>query len=391
VSLSEERRERRERKAKLTADFWEELPDQSFLHFRLHPTRTEYAEYRYPESMPFDVFLRFLTPQLTARILQSVPDGHWIDSDGDGRIRCFQPTLKNTYISVAIYLWMMARCRNAHFEHDDHTGRNAAIELAREHFLQQFPEYVYPSKHVVNKFLSNFHITKDFYAELSSNFNAELSELGAFVAGDEKLLHFTGDSVYIRIVKTKPDRVGIWYYELAVKLQCGRVFVIYIRMNDSNQLKGVHIPVDAVVRDWVDAIQNGGGRVPDPNILLSFDNYYMSNASHELLLSRNQYFVGACKSNTFSELTDETTWKVQKRGDYYVLGRAFSQELFAHVWDLDDSIGKNIASQTHLSGSMDQYLLICDTSFRATTCTSSLLTSATEQTTLLVPFSQWRT
>lgn len=184
--------------------------------------------------------------------------------------------------------------------------RSDAVRLAKQHFTAEFPDIQFPSCHISDIMFANVHITGAVFAELSENFNSVLSELGAFVAGDEKLLHFTGNGVHVMSVKSKPDRIGLWYYELAVKLECGAIFVIYIRMNNSNDFEGVHIPVDAVVRDWVDAIQHGGQREVDPNILLSFDNYYMSNASRLLLLERNQRFAGACKKTTFQDLSDES-------------------------------------------------------------------------------------
>ena len=43
--------------------------------------------------------------------------------------------------------------------------------------------------------------------------------LGQYVAGDEKLFYFTGDSIIIRQVISKPDKIGLWFYELCCKGQ----------------------------------------------------------------------------------------------------------------------------------------------------------------------------
>lgn len=60
----------------------------------------------------------------------------------------------------------------------------------------------------------------------------------------------------------------------------------------------------------------------------------MSNGTRENLLQSNQLFFGACKINTFVDLTAEFEWKVMEKGDYFV------NELFVYVYDPDDRIGK---------------------------------------------------
>lgn len=120
---------------------------------------------------------------------------------------------------------------------------------------------------------------------MSSNFNAILAVLGAIAAGDEKLLHFTAESIFIRKVPSKPDRIGYWYYELAVRSPNGKGFVIYIRLNDSNEFEGVHIPVHEVVQDWINALRQDIRPVDMNMLLLAADNYYMSHASRQALLT----------------------------------------------------------------------------------------------------------
>jgi len=280
------------------------MPDLSLMHYRLLPPRQNFALLRFAADSPLDLFLRFLPSNFLRRILDAVPHGHWSYNEG-GRIHTVDPTLRKAYTNLAIYLRLIFRSHDENHVGDDFTTRSDAVRLAKQHFTAEFPDIQFPSCHISDIMFANVHITGAFFAELE-NFNSVLSELGAFVAGDEKLLHFTGNGVHVMSVKSKPDRIGLWYYELAVKLECGAIFVIYIRMNNSNDFEGVHIPVDAVVRDWVDAIQHGGQREVDPNILLSFDNYYMSNASRLLLLERNQRFAGACKKTTFQDLSDES-------------------------------------------------------------------------------------
>ena len=50
------------------------------------------------------------------------------------------------------------------------------------------------------------------FPEIGIRRNAELIDI--FAAGDEKLFHFTGKSGDVRLVKSKPDQIGLWFYEI---------------------------------------------------------------------------------------------------------------------------------------------------------------------------------
>jgi hypothetical protein len=51
--------------------------------------------------------------------------------------------------------------------------------------------------------------SNDFDPEICANYQNFVKSLGQFVAGDKKLIHFTGNSGDIRLVLSKPDRVGM--------------------------------------------------------------------------------------------------------------------------------------------------------------------------------------
>jgi len=74
---------------------------------------------------------------------------------------------------------------------------------------------------------------------ISKNFQSLVSRVGEFAAGDEKLLHFTGNSKNIRMILTKPDRVGHWFCELCIKLVNGLSFLLYFRAHLSDPAVGV--------------------------------------------------------------------------------------------------------------------------------------------------------
>jgi len=190
--------------------------------------------------------------------------------------------------------------------------------------------------------LANFHITRHFYRELGRNFLSVLAELGAYIACDEKLLHATGDSIYIMKVPSKPDVVGFWYTEEAVRLLRGLGFVIGIGINDSNSFDGDHVFVHDIVADWVAAAGSREGYVRDPEIVIVFDSYYMYNGTRQVLLDNNQKYIAATKKNVFGELTSEVEGHVHYPGEWYGLYNFDSSELFLNVWDPNPAIGKKI-------------------------------------------------
>ena len=66
-----------------------------------------------------------------------------------------------------------------------------------------------PGVNILGRLIAQYLITDDLFADLTDNFLDIVDSLGEWVAGDEKLLHFTGNSGDIRIVVTKPDRIGL--------------------------------------------------------------------------------------------------------------------------------------------------------------------------------------
>ena len=69
-----------------------------------------------------------------------------------------------------------------------------------------------------------FRIAYSSISELSENFRSFFERWGEFLAGDEKVDRFTGDSKHIRLVPNKPDKVGFWHYELSCRL--AKVYLI---------------------------------------------------------------------------------------------------------------------------------------------------------------------
>ena len=92
-------------------------------------------------------------------------------------------------------------------------------------------------------FMTIFLLDSRYSGQLSTNFRSILRGIGCTIAGDEKLLHFTGLSPDVRVVYKKPDRVGLWIYELCVKLSNDLPYMLH----DSIGSIGETTPVSDVV------------------------------------------------------------------------------------------------------------------------------------------------
>ena len=123
--------------------------------------------------------------------------------------RYFIPTLKHIYqvlaISVRIQGLQNAPSLHKHFRRP----LEKSIAEASKYFDKLYPRSLSPNSKIVQKLLTRFLISADHYELLSNNILSLIRTLGEAVSGDEKLLHFTGNSGLIIVVKAKPARVGL--------------------------------------------------------------------------------------------------------------------------------------------------------------------------------------
>ena len=77
-----------------------------------------------------------------------------------------------------------------------------AIKECRSHFGEKLP-----GVNILQTLLARYLLTENYFARITDNIMSIIRRFEEFVAGDEKLLHFTGNSGDIRMVRSKPDRV----------------------------------------------------------------------------------------------------------------------------------------------------------------------------------------
>ncbi len=94
------------------------------------------------------------------------------------------------------------------------------IEAART-FFEEETDHRAADRHALEPIIARCLLTAEESTILSSNFRSIIDHLGQYVAGDEKLYGFTGKSCDVRLVISKPDRVGLWFYELCGVLENG--------------------------------------------------------------------------------------------------------------------------------------------------------------------------
>lgn len=141
-------------------------------------------------------------------------------------------------------------------------------------------------RNTLEKYISLMLLTEDFAEEISKNFFGLVLSLGQHIAGDEKLWGFTGNSSKIRLVLSKPDRLGFWFYELCAPLMCGLPYLLKLSMH--NSLKKT-LTTDSIVQGWISVLKEVGkdslpvGENPNPNCYISFDSYYLAATSVQSL------------------------------------------------------------------------------------------------------------
>jgi hypothetical protein len=126
--------------------------------------------------------------------------------------------------------------------------------------------------------------------------------IGSICAGDEKLFHHTGGTKDIRFVPSKPARIGLWFYELAIPLSSGAQYLLYTKL----------LPVATIVRYWCYIIIS----YPDNQTMLLFDRYYMYNSSKVILEQSGVIYLASFNPFRFKAVEEDLEPKVTKEGEW---------------------------------------------------------------------------
>jgi hypothetical protein len=175
---------------------------------------------------------------------------------------------------------------------------------------------------------------------LSTNFSENIIRLGEYVAGDEKLFHFTGVSSQVRLVPSKPDKIGLWIYELSTPSASNNPYLLRYRLhhNENGPIK-----VSDVIKDWGNDILRIGSEYRKdeaPYTFLAMDNYYMDTESRRWLLEKEIKFTASCNTSRFvAEVKMVHGDTADITGQHMSIYSEKSNELFTYHYDTQKGVG----------------------------------------------------
>lgn len=296
----------------------------------------------------FEVFHKFIDDEVIETIINSLgleafSLGRRTDSSNDHRV-LIGPRL--VWQSIAIQVWLTGRQVRATENEPNSNFLKSRIEYSSQFFRDQCGEAPY-SRNAMERAIAQLLITDEISGLISRKFCSIIDSLGQYVAGDEKLFKFTGNSTNVRLVVSKPDRVGLWFYELCGELQSGLPFLLHVFLHHNQE--GT-ITVDSVVKRWIDVMKTvGKTRVPDnelpnPKCILAADSYYLTNSVKTLMeKSANQQI-----KFTFSVNKDRMKPEVRmvhpanredKPGEFAGITNETTSETFVYHYDTQKGVG----------------------------------------------------
>lgn len=253
------RNERLARMAKSTDQGWEAVDTEA--HRFALPSLTEeqfFAKVDKSKTTPLlDIILSFLTPGILTDTWNSFPPDYWKYGSGShtGTFGGENAHLQLLYTYFAVYIFICAEQNTPKENRKVRDPLRKAITKAVEHFRDRLPYHRIPSHSLLIRFWARFFFPSFIWPSICQTFQNLLVQPGRCFANDEKLLHFTGDRAFIRVVPSKPDRVGLWLFELVVILNNGDPFLVYTRLNKADADAGLSIPVNEVVRNWAKVVK----------------------------------------------------------------------------------------------------------------------------------------
>jgi hypothetical protein len=150
---------------------------------------------------------------------------------------------------------------------------------------------------------SRYHIPFSFFNRISENFQSILFSLGEILCCDEKLLHYTGNVGWVRLIPSKPDSLGFWFYQACICLANGLSYLVYCRLQNSCPNEGISISTLSIIEDWADIIiRFRSDNEDNGNTVMVNDSYYATNAARHFLNANGINYIMALQMNRFPVL-----------------------------------------------------------------------------------------
>ncbi len=203
---------------------------------------------------------------------------------------------KSVYITLAIAIRIIGKQNKPLENNKMKRPLRTACKEAIDNFKTLYPSDFSVGLNQVEKLIGLPLLTHRLCPQISHKFQLLVHNVGESCCGDEKLFHFTGNSSDIRQVLTKPDRIGLWFYQLCAPLNCGKSFLLHVRLHQSHELEGISVPVADVVENWANVVKQVG----NPKTLLTMDSYYLTEAGRTFLRQMDIKFIAAITKERFS-------------------------------------------------------------------------------------------
>ena len=142
--------------------------------------------------------------------------------------------------------------------------------------------------------------------------------------------------------------MGLWVYELCVKLSNKHAYMLDMWLHDAIADLGESIPVSAVVEHWGKIIHSFNSTRMSSTVLV-FDSYYLDEAAREGLARKKVKYIGAVNPQRFQALTRKVREGVNIRGQWNGLWNQQRKELIVHSYTKDGKKYTALSNAYHRS------------------------------------------
>lgn len=305
----------------------ERPPNESFLELKV----------RGVHITPVLMFRKFITPEIIARLEADFPEEALVMSvdKATGEVRRFKLTQQKIWQALAVQIRITGRQNHSTENDPNPRSLSSNVTEAKAHF-DSLGYGLCANRESLERVIARCLLSQEYSATISANFVSVIDSLGQYIAGDEKLFHYTGDSPHVRLVPSKPDRVGLWFYQLAGRLRNNLPFLLDTFMHDSST--GV-IKVSSVVQRWANVI----AAVPrSEKCYLAFDSYYTDSAARTLLQQQKIRYTASAQSSRFNSLVravHPSGKKADTLGEWRGLYNDNTREVFVYHYDTQKGVG----------------------------------------------------
>jgi hypothetical protein len=179
--------------------------------------------------------------------------------------------------------------------------------------------------------------------QISENLGKLFSTFGDAVSGDEKLFHYTGASGYVHLVVSKPGRLGLWMFQLAVSLACGLPCLVYTKMHESCMENGRTFLCTDTVKDWGNMIVD---RLQCKETTLYMDSYYLTHEGRKWLKAKRVQYIASLNRGQFVTIVSMLDRKIDKSGTFVMAHNNKTKESAVFSWSTNKRLGKKFVLGT---------------------------------------------